>query len=185
MKQQTYPVVCECGKTHPVGGGAAGSSLACGCGRTVEVPTLTALKASAGGEGLAPEMEIEGLLLARKLPLEPDCALCRRPTDDKFHCQVRCEAPTLKPPMTFWQLVLMVLFFPFLGAKLFFAAVLIDKADGTLTGRDVSFRLPVRMCRACMAELESWEVVTQAIRRTPVYAHLLDKYPNSRLPKTT
>ncbi len=184
MKQQTYPVVCDCGKTHQVTSGAAGSTLACVCGRMVEVPSLTALKASVGGEGLAPEMEIEGLLLARKLPLEPDCALCHRLTEDKFHCQVRCEAPTLKPPMSFWQYALALAFIPFVGVKALLTAALL-RDTGVLTGRDVSFRLPVRICGACMAELESWEVVTNAIRRTPVYARLLDKYPNSRLAKTT
>lgn len=183
MRQQTYPVQCECGKTHSVTAGAAGSKLACSCGKAVEVPTLGELKGSIGQSALSPEVEIEALLLSKKLPLESDCAICHRQTDDNFYCQVRCEAPTAaKPAMSWWQTVLITLLHPM---NLLAAAVMMRRDVGEPIGRDVSFRLPVRMCAACMAEVESWDVVKQAIRRTPVYDRLLDKYPGSRLAKTT
>ena len=54
MSQQTYPVACECGKEHAVTAGQAGSSLGCGCGRTVAVPAYSVLRTRVAGEWASP-----------------------------------------------------------------------------------------------------------------------------------
>jgi hypothetical protein len=129
-------------------------------------------------------MEIQALLLTGRLPLETDCAICHQGTTDCFYCQVRCEAPTAgKPALTWWQAVIAIFFLHPLN--LIIAAVTMKRDYSEPVGRDVSFRLPVWMCKSCMSELESWDVVKASLRRTPVYARLLDKYPGSRLAKTT
>ncbi len=67
MSQQTYPVICDCGKVHEVTGGQAGSSFPCGCGKTVEVPTLGTLKRSVGQSAVSADWEIEHRLAEKSL----------------------------------------------------------------------------------------------------------------------
>ncbi len=40
-------------------------------------------------------------------------------------------------------------------------------------------RLAIRMCAKCASEVSSWDVIRKALRRTPVYALLLDRYPGT------
>ena len=49
----SYQVTCACGKSHAVTLADAGTSLPCGCGRTVEVPPLHKLREHAGETALA------------------------------------------------------------------------------------------------------------------------------------
>jgi hypothetical protein len=46
-------------------------------------------------------------------------------------------------------------------------------------GRDVRFRLPLRVCRDCTDQLRDPRVLKETLLAVPVYAELLDKYPDA------
>jgi hypothetical protein len=178
MSRQTYPVVCECGVTHPVAAGAAGSSFPCGCGKTVAVPSLVRLKASVGESGLSADFEIEGLLARGDLPLEPNCVLCDCATRDQLVVAVQCEREREKESVPVWARVAIFLMFGWVAGLL----VVLRGDSGTRTiGRNLLYHLPVRVCQDCVLSVRSSASVREALRRTELYARLLEKYPHARV----
>jgi hypothetical protein len=182
MTQQTYPVACECGVVHQCPAGYAGSRFACKCGKRVEVPVLSELRAGAGQAVLSPDAEIPALMAAKALPEEEDCCLCGCRTPDTLMLLATCEMP--EAPSAVGQIAKSgCLLAPVLGFwGILIAAVRLQQiSKAEATGRQVQLRFPLRMCQACAAEVSSWDVVRRAMRRTPVYARLLDKYPECAL----
>ncbi len=166
-----YPVVCDCGYTHRVSEGSAGALLDCGCGRQVRVPSLRALRRAAGEPVATPEMEIRALLLDGDLPEEPDCLCCGMPTDDVCHAGVVCERSEVVGD-TDWKLNLL----PLLFGRLVFTR----SRQTQDRGHDISFRLPLRICRECVQGLNRRTLV-EAMRRVPVYDRLLQSYPHAEI----
>jgi hypothetical protein len=171
-------VPCECGEDVPVTEGEAGSRTTCRCGRTVVVPSLRELRRQAGvpGDGLAPELVIEALLLAKKLPEEDECVLCSEPTNGCIFCQVECERAVVsdgEPPI--WAVVASVVLLGWLGALLARNA----RREPREWGKDRSFTLPLRLCDKCRPTLTNFASVTRALRSVPLYRRLLDKYPRA------
>lgn len=183
MSQQTYPVKCGCGKVHQCPAGYAGTRFACPCGKAVEVPVLSKLRAAAGEAVLSPDVEIPTLMAARALPLEDDCALCGCATTETLMLLATCERPSIKAKPVFWVGMFFLLFAPIgiLLRLILTVAGLRNAASEEPTGRDVQLRFPLRMCQSCASEVSSWDVIRDAMRRTPVYARLLDKYPACQL----
>lgn len=174
MSQQTYPVACECGKEHQVTGGQAGSSFPCGCGKVVEVPTLGALKRSVGQSAVSAELEIEHRLADGSLPEERNCVLCGARTPDTLMVSVECERSEVKSNFKWWYWLL----FPFLLFKLI---VIFAYATRRVErhGRDVSFRLPVRVCKPCQPQMRTAADARDALFQSELYARLLAKYPHA------
>jgi len=163
-----YLVTCECGQAHNVTAGAAGTHVACGCGRQVAVPSLQALRRSAGEPTVSAELEIRALLQDDRLPEEPTCLRCGAETADVGHALVVCERPEVQG--TEWRFRLPPLLLGWL--------VWTRSGQAQERGRHVSFRLPLRLCRGCAARLWRSEVV-ELLRRVPVYGRLLEKYPHA------
>ncbi|MFY7951642.1 MAG: hypothetical protein ACOVT5_03960 [Armatimonadaceae bacterium] len=176
MSQQTYPVVCACGKVHQCPAGYAGSRFRCHCGQAVEVPSLSQLKAARGETVLSPELEISTLLSVNGLPLEPDCALCGCRTQDSLMVQVICESPNQQESFSPDISLISLFLSPITGIVVLPGA---DQSSGG--GETVQVQLPIRMCQSCASDVESWDEIREAMRRTPVYRRLLRKYPESRL----
>jgi hypothetical protein len=176
MSQQTYPVVCACGKVHQCPAGYAGSRFRCHCGQPVEVPSLSRLKAASGQAVLSPELEISTLLSVNGLPIEPDCAFCGCRTQDSLMVQVSTESSiqqeSFSPDLSLISLFLS----PITGVVLLPGA---DQSSGG--GESLQVMLPIRMCQSCASDVESWDEIREAMRRTPVYRRLLRKYPECRL----
>lgn len=175
MSQQTYPVTCECGKEHAVTGGQAGSTVACECGRTVEVPTLGTLKRSVGQSAVSADWEIEHRLKEGSLPVETECVLCGAMTTDTLPVRVECERAEVKSAFKWWYFV----FFP-LGMW-FLIGMIVAQLTGRerLEGRDVAFRLPVRVCAGCRSQVQTVEGARAALMKCELYARLLVKYPHA------
>ena len=163
-----YAVTCDCGRTHRVSAGAAGMLLACDCGRQVQVPTLRALRREAGEPVASPEMEIRALLREGTLPQERECLSCGTPTADVGHAEVICERSEVSD--TGWKWRLLPLLFGYL--------VFTRSGEARERGRDLAFRLPLRLCRDCAGRLRGAALV-EVLRRVPVYARLIDKYPDA------
>ena len=171
----TYPVRCECGATLQVPGTAAGTIQTCRCGRAVAVPSLVRLKASAGEAVVSAELELQHLLLNGSLPLEQDCVVCDLPTNQQTVFAVVCERPEEKGQVPVWQQFLLIWISPLL--YLWHMA----SRRTEVHGRDVSFRLPVRVCEACRPSLRGRGATFDALCHTPVYARLLEKYPHASI----
>src|SRR6516165_6631357 len=86
-------VSCECGKVVAVTEGDAGGRLACSCGRKVAVPSLRELRRQSGMPQKEPEPDlvVEALLIAGKLPEEQECVLCSEVTSGCVTCFVEIE----------------------------------------------------------------------------------------------
>ena len=91
MAWQKYPVPCACGVVHEVSAGSAGSTFACECGKTVEVPSLVRLKASVGQSSVSADFELARILGTGRLPVEDTCGVCGLKTDYKLQVPVVCE----------------------------------------------------------------------------------------------
>jgi hypothetical protein len=181
VSQQTYPVKCECGVVHQCPAGYAGSRFACKCGKQVEVPVLSELRASMGERALTPEVEIAALMAAKTLPVEPDCCLCGCETSDTLMLLAVCETP--ESPSVAGKVAKSGCLIPFIGlwGWVALAISLRDASNAAPIGRRVEVRFPLRMCAECAAEVASWDVIRDVMNRTPIYRRLLKRYPECRL----
>ena len=176
----TYPVPCSCGKTHEVPGTEAGRVIACSCGKQLEIPTLRELKQSVGEATASPETEIAAKLEAKMLPEEELCTECQRPTDGVVFSQVICETKSVKEKNSASRTIL---FFLILGPIWSLLHHFIIGGDVmTEQGRDVRFRLPIRLCDTCKANVKSRQA-KELLLKNPVYNRLLQKYPHSSISK--
>jgi hypothetical protein len=171
-----YSVRCGCGKVHSVVTGQAGSRIGCTCGREVEVPSLSVLRREAGESSASPELVIESMLNAGELPQESRCVECHTITNDVAYFSVVCESTELKKPHGGCSLASFFILWSWIG--LLFGA-LRNEAESRVVGRNVSFRLPLRVCPICKEK--SRTAVKELLCRVPVYAHLLSKYPHATI----
>jgi hypothetical protein len=167
-----HPVQCECGATQDVPATMAGSSVACACGREIRVPSLSALKASAGQSAMSAEVRIEELLRRGELPRETYCLVCKRATKDVSHCWTTCERVEVQP--TGWFLN------PATWLTMFFGIFIFKRVTRETTkGRDVTLRVPVRICTGCAQVLKAQDRLREVMRTVPLYADLFAKYPDA------
>jgi hypothetical protein len=175
MAATMYPVACECGATIQVPGTAAGTTVTCQCARKVDVPTLARLKASVGQSAISADLELEHLAATGALPLESNCTICGGETTNKVAFSVVCERPEDKSGGSFWYQVFFIWFSPLL----YMMHMATRRSE--VHGRNVVFRLPLRVCETCQPSVNSRSAIRDALRRTPVYARLLDKYPDAKI----
>jgi hypothetical protein len=172
-----YSVTCECSKVHQVTTGDAGVTLNCSCGRPVEVPSLSVLRRDAGEFTASPELIIESMLRNNELPENSLCVQCHTVTENVRYYDVVCERAELKRAANGCIYFGYLLLFGWVGAVL---AMIKDDAAQGVHGRNINFRLPLRICSVCNSkriEPDSKELLCQV----PVYAHLFLKYPHARI----
>jgi len=173
-----FQIPCECGVTLTVGEGAAGARLRCDCGRTVIVPALDKLHREAGfpEQRVAPEMAVEALLLAGRLPEEDHCVLCGAETDESVTCLTECERAFVDDGRpSWWQYVLGYLTLGLFGALVVGASRRTEQE----WGKDRVFDLPLRICALCRGDVTDSVEAKDAMRRVPLYRALLNKYPDA------
>jgi len=174
-----YPVRCECGQVYRFTAAQAGSHYTCPCGRELVVPSLSQLKTAAGEEVLSPVVRLEQMLQLGMLPQQTRCVFCRRETPGVAHFWAICErAFANKDPSRVWWIVALSWFcFGWLGLIL----LLVRARDDRVHGSDVRLRLPLRVCPECSPELVGPGALREAVLAVPIYADLLDQYPNAEL----
>lgn len=168
-----YPVACECGQVHQVPATMAGSRFPCACGREVSVPSLGRLKASVGQSAVSAEVRIEQMLQRGMLPEETSCLVCRKPTKDVAHAWTVCERATVQQPGG-WVTSLLSFVTILWGFIIFY-----KQLRETSEGRDLRFRLPLRVCRDCTDQLRDPRRLKETLLDVPVYSDLLQKYPDA------
>ncbi len=94
----TFSLSCECGKNIAVLATAAGSEVACECGRSQSVPPLSVLRASTGrGEYETSTIDtIHRMISSGELPVGGECAISGMPTSDTAIIRVECERAWVK-----------------------------------------------------------------------------------------
>jgi len=174
-----YPVRCECGKQYHFTAAQAGNHYSCPCGREMVVPSLSQMKMAAGEEVLSPVVRLEQMVQLGLLPQESRCVFCRRPTAGVAHFWAICERVFVKKDASrvWWIVALSWICFGWLGLIL----LMFRARDDRMHGSDVRLRLPLRMCPDCAPELDGPGALRAAVLAVPVYADLLDQYPNAEL----
>jgi hypothetical protein len=142
----------------------------CSCGRTLEVPPLSALRAQAGESVVAVELLLEALLHDGELPEEDACLRCSAPTQAVALVRVDCEKAEIRKGS--WNFDASMLVFGWLRWT--------RSAEVTVIGRDLSYRLPLRLCPACAARIRRG-ALRKCLLRVPIYARLLEKYPRAKI----
>lgn len=140
-----FPLSCECGTTHTVSGGLAGTTFECGCGRELKIPSLKTLRETAGltGVEISPEDQVRSLVDEGRLP-GPDCVSCGLPADNVIPLVADCEQQfALHSGSQFWVRLLGVWFAP-LWALTRRAAETVE-----IHGRDTVVPVPIAMCGTC------------------------------------
>jgi hypothetical protein len=169
-----FQLRCGCGETITVTEAKAESEVLCRCGGTVPVPSFFELKRLAGVPPVAPELAIERLLAAGRLPEETECVVCGVRTDDICRCWVDCEQAVVRPGGTGLHPVSLLT--ALLGLVVF------SSRRAEEYGRDRLFYLPLRVCAGCRSGMLQHEpAVKTALGRVPLYRQLLEKYPHARV----
>jgi hypothetical protein len=122
---------------------------------------------AAGEPTNPPELAIEAMLQAGQVPGQEDCVCCGAPTADVCHVHVECERAESRAGG--WKVNPWVLL-----AGIFYA----EATEARDQGRNVGYRLPVRMCRDCASRL-SRSRTREALRKIDEYRQLLAKYPHA------
>jgi hypothetical protein len=159
---------------------AAGSRISCSCGRTVVVPSLRELRRQSGEDApaLAPELAVEALLLACRLPEEDCCVLCGVATDGSVSCRTECERAYVDDGTPSWWVWLL----GFLTAGMFGVAVVAaSRKQEQEWGKDRIYSLPLRVCDACRPGLASEQAVLEALCAVPLYRQLLTRFPGTKV----
>ncbi|HEY1859307.1 MAG TPA: hypothetical protein VGG61_03080 [Gemmataceae bacterium] len=173
-------VPCDCGGSVNVTEGDAGSWLTCPCGRTVVVPSFRELRRQAGApvKELPPELVLESLLLAGKLPDEQECVLCSEVTSGCITYFVEFErARVVDGNAPWWARAAAILVFGWLGLLL----SRMSRGPTVEIGKDRALRLPLRICEQCCSRLIDAGAIKRALRSVPLYRKLLDRYPRAMI----
>jgi len=133
---------------------------------------------SAGEVVLSPEVRIEQMLQLGMLPQEDRCVICRKATSEKAYFWAACERAFVKqdPNRSLWVIIPAWLLFGW-----WFLLLLLLTREDQVHGTDVQFRLPLRVCSECRPDLTNTQTFHDAVYATPIYAELLEKYPDANL----
>jgi hypothetical protein len=175
----SYTVACECSKILPVSAGDAGSTIACSCGREVSVPSLGILRQQAGQLGGSPEMILDSMLQNGELPEDGFCVGCHTNTEQLRYFEVVCEQAETKGATLGLTNAIVFIFFGWLISVLSYVSMLRRETEPA-RGRNVHYRLPLRICPMCDAKRSAAEI-KELLCRVPVYEHLLNKYPHAQV----
>jgi len=161
-----FDIDCECGKTHAVNKTAAGTNLACSCGRSVSIPSLAKLRRSAGLKGVeeSPTNRVTSGVSAGILPPQ-ECFVCGHAEGDQYELVAICESSTARTSGGFdWMVFLLTLF---LSPLIVFSW---KKETTRVIGRDTVVPVPISVCYSCKGTLPRPYLLTilRAIRWTLV-----------------
>jgi hypothetical protein len=181
-----YSVSCPCGKVIEVNESAAGTEVACSCGKRVPVPSLRELRYQHGAEQAPnPVLQIEYLLAAKKLPAESCCVSCGTETSGVLVVHAHCESIWRKGGQSTDQMLALTAWLGPLWALLVWASRSQD-AEREF-GSDVRLGLPLRVCPQCREQVQKmwrWSRLArlrELLVKVPEYRQLLERYPKARL----
>lgn len=125
---------------------------------------------------ISPELMIEHLLAAGKVPGTRTCARCGSETDDLIQVVTECERSWSHETGGFsWlTLLLTTCFFPI---TIWFW----EKRQETVYGEDKVYSLPLPVCMSCQPAMRNPKALKQGLHMVAAYARLLEKFPNAKV----
>jgi hypothetical protein len=174
-----FRVDCPCGSHLTVTEGSAGATVECRCGRPLAVPPLKQLRLRAGlpAYDLSPELVLEHHLAAGGLPADSHCVQCGVSTHEALHVVVECEKAIRKGGFSWAAFLLSALFSPLAAI----AHVVLPIEEEVQHGSDKYYTLPLALCEHCLKTFRTRSGLKQCLRRIPVYARLLEKFPDAKV----
>ncbi len=124
-------------------------------------------------------MILDSMLQNQELPEDNCCVMCNTNTERVQHFEVVCEQAETKGSKFGWANAIAFVFFGWLFAALSYVSVLRREAEAP-QGRNVHYRLPLRICPVCDKKRNPAET-KELLCRVPVYEHLLKKYPHAQI----
>lgn len=177
---------CPCGRYVQVTAGQAGTNVRCECGTTLPVPKLADLRRLAGKDPYAtnPAERIAKMERAGQLVLPDQCVACYMRTEGVLECIAVCEKKhTEVQADTSLASRLFMILSPvlYLLVKLF-----VPPADSEIKihGHEVQAMLRLRLCANCRpssSHFISRDTLVTWLRTVPIYAELLDLYPEAEI----
>ena len=185
----SYSVTCPCGKRCDVAATAAGSTIACDCGRPVPVPALSELRLSAGQEAYdrGTAGQIAGMVRRGALPVDELCCISGRSTQDVAVFCIACERVQVRHSgldLTD-RTILGWLVLGWLGIIAGWIGSMFawKKKPKPIRehGREVVVYAPVRISEEYHPSLKrrSQRYLKDLLKNTPIYAALLKEYPKA------
>jgi hypothetical protein len=177
-----YSVSCECGASHRVAASQAGSKLACACGRSVAVPTMSALRKAAGELALVSTVDqIRAMVRDGELPTGDLCPYSGRPANDTIQFHVECERAWVRGGETSTREALVwTLLLGWIGLLFSY----IKSSPREELGRDLVVVAPVKIsadARSKIVRLRQQRTLKSLLSQTPIYARLLEEYPSATI----
>lgn len=182
-----FSLKCQCGRAITVAGSQAGSTVMCGCGAEVKVPSLSRLRELSGKDRYESSIcdTIRRLVQSGELPAGDTCAVSKKPTDDVIEIEIL--VPMLgKGNEGISKTGLITLLFGIYGliyvALFAFYTALFGRPqfqeEGTTT-----VLAPIRVAQRYHGKVRrmSQARLKRLLRTVPVYARLLDENPYSRI----
>src|SRR5262249_45405048 len=153
-------------------------TVGCICGKELEVPCLSELRAQAGESASAasPELAIRTLYGAGGQIVGGDkCVRCGMATTDTVACWIECEKPWIKGERSIFFWVIGILLF---GIYALIYAFLVRRETEVLADGKVCQAF-VAMCVGCQQHKLSASALRTVLRREPDFVRLFDKYPSA------
>lgn len=182
---------CPCGASIPVTPGQAGTEVSCRCGKIVPVPRLAQLRLMAGKDPYAtnPVDRIDNMQRAGQLKLTERCAGCLKRTDGVMRLEVCCERTYAEETTgSSGDLSWLMIFGIFKLSRLLADAISPGShprvEESKVLGREMVARIQLRVCASCQddhAQSMSRETLVAWLRTVPIYAELLDMYPEAEI----
>ncbi len=174
----TYMVGCACGASSPVTATQAGSKIHCACGRTVDIPTLSTLRKSAG-ESATPQNAVErikAMLQRGELPTGDICPYSGRPANDTILFHVQCERSWVRGgEMSPGKIIAYIFFLGWIGALIAYYS----HRPREELGRDTSLTIPLRVSsdvRAMILRMRGQRKLKSLLSHVPAYAQLFAEF---------
>ncbi len=170
-------VTCECGVKTQVTPTMCGSSVACDCGKAIQIPRLSELRRNSGLTPVIVDVadKLQAMLVDGLLPTEVDCVSCGSPTNLYLACEIECERMFAKKSsyasyfLQFWLAPIWIL-----------AATKREYDNPEVHGRELVVKTPMRICETCFSKINlNRETCIGFMRTNELYAKLLSRYPNA------
>ena len=176
----SYSVFCECGVTHPVSATQAGSTMTCGCGRSVDVPTLSSLRKSAGESAIPSDTieTIQAMIRGGELPSGDICPYSGRPANDTIFFHVQCERVWVRGGESLESGNFAYMFLGWIGALI----ALQKLRPREELGRDISLEVPLCISsdvRPTIMGMRRQRGLKALLCQTHIYAQLLQEFPRA------
>jgi hypothetical protein len=179
-----FPVTCQCGKSQRVSSAAAGTTVICGCGMGITVPSLRALREEAAITGSQPKLYLERILADGKYPGKAECVCCGEPTQDLQYFRVQADQSGIleekqrSTRLTYAAAIIGWLLFGWLGGALLASAHSKRLKELAAIPKEVDLDLPLFVCPGCTGRVKRVRGIKAALRSIPAYQDLFDAYPN-------